>query len=181
MNSPGGAVASAAPKEHGPGVRVNGSVIAGRGRCYANTPLEQDCVYFEVRIVDADPGAANVTVGCGRRASDESELDKPLGATPQSHGAKFGGGGHCSPIRPGDVIGCAFDQDSGPVHMKFWYNGEPVRDAELRGMKGEQWPALSVESCTVHWALGETELKHRSCVPARFAVLIGSTALIQSA
>eukprot|EP00746_Dinoflagellata_sp_MGD_P137877 gnl/MRDRNA2_/MRDRNA2_71614_c0_seq2.p1 gnl/MRDRNA2_/MRDRNA2_71614_c0~~gnl/MRDRNA2_/MRDRNA2_71614_c0_seq2.p1 ORF type:complete len:111 (-),score=17.17 gnl/MRDRNA2_/MRDRNA2_71614_c0_seq2:68-400(-) len=109
-------------------------------------------------------------------APQSGDLDRPLGPAPRSCGSRFGQGGHC-PVKPGDVIGAAFDQGDFP-RMIFWHNGVPIQAAELKGMKGEQWPALALESCTIDWIFNESDFKHKDKVPSSFSEMIMSKGLI---
>jgi hypothetical protein len=34
---------------------------------------------------------------------------------------------------------------------------------ELKGMKGEHWPALSLDNCVVQWVFASKEFKHFGC------------------
>lgn len=161
--------------QRGPEIVVNGNSVKGSGRCYADTVMEQDRVYFEVHIVDADANSS-CSVGCGKLPVTE-DLAKQLGTTFQSFGAKFGLGGQ-APLQVGDILGCGYDQDSSPVKMTIWHNGVELPNATLKGMKGEQWPALSLEGCAVNWVFRKAGFKYYSVVPKRFEELLASANLI---
>lgn len=169
-----------APGEHAAGVVVSGCRLSGKGSCYASVPLVQDRVYFEVHVGEVFGAASSLAVGCGARPAAAGDLEKKLGEPPGSFGAAFGGPTGHSELKPGDIIGCAFDQDSGPVHLKFWRNGAAVPGATLKGMRGEQWPALFIDNCSVEWVFGENSLKYLSAIPGRFSALMASKALIES-
>merc|ERR1712194_467186 len=136
---------------------------------------ERDRVYFEVHVVDADANSS-CSIGCGKLPGPE-DLAKQLDAVPKSFGAKFGLGGK-APLQAGDVLACGYDQDASPCSIRIWHNGVELPAAMLKGMKGDQWPALSLESCAVNWVFRKTDFKQFSSIPARFDELTASASLI---
>eukprot|EP00928_Gymnodinium_smaydae_P020898 TRINITY_DN18087_c1_g1_i1.p1 TRINITY_DN18087_c1_g1~~TRINITY_DN18087_c1_g1_i1.p1 ORF type:complete len:309 (-),score=66.47 TRINITY_DN18087_c1_g1_i1:57-983(-) len=160
------------------GLQVRGLRIAGgTGRCLAGVPIVQDRAYWEVHLVEVGGDlSARLLVGtCVRPAAGSDILLQELGATPRSHGVQFGAGGE-APLRTGDVLGVAYDQAVFPVEIKVWLNGQEVAAPLPRGLKGEQWPALFLASCTVDWALDESHWKHRC--PEGFSPVMPSRGLI---
>jgi hypothetical protein len=47
-------------------------------------------------------------------------------------------------VKPGTIIGCQFDQSDFPAVMKYSRDGEFVDSAQITGMKGSLFPAISI-------------------------------------
>eukprot|EP00927_Polykrikos_kofoidii_P004339 TRINITY_DN11717_c0_g1_i1.p1 TRINITY_DN11717_c0_g1~~TRINITY_DN11717_c0_g1_i1.p1 ORF type:complete len:286 (+),score=53.61 TRINITY_DN11717_c0_g1_i1:71-928(+) len=161
------------------GVQVRGlRITGGVGRCLATEPIVQDRAFWEVHVVDvaADLGA-RLLVGTGINIGTGDILLQDLGVTPQSYGVQFGAGGE-APLKVGDVIGVSFDQAVFPVAVTVWLNGSLVAAPMSRGLRGEQWPALYVSSCTVDWGLDEAHWKFAKTCPEGFSALMPCRSLI---
>ena len=102
----------------GPRVIAARFTVAGEGAALANTPVVQDQVYFEVKIVES----GSVGVGLSRRKPPEA-LKGHLGDNKTSWCFRSDA---FDDIAVGQVIGCSFDCNQSPSRMDFYLDGELV-------------------------------------------------------
>ncbi|PHJ17883.1 spry domain-containing protein 7-like [Cystoisospora suis] len=140
-------------------------IMKGVGLALANAPMEQDKVYFEVRVLE--PGT--LLVGAMRAPPtevipwSEDEFKALLSEETATHCgfAEFGCNG--TAVEKDDVISCAFDQSDFPTSLHFALNGASLPSKTKTGLRGEMWPAVALQDGAVaqlifdplrccHWA-----------------------------
>lgn len=160
------------------GLRATCPAGATGGRLLASVAVVQDRAYWEVHVKElAAELSSRVLVGMACNLPGGEVLQQELGATPRTFGVQLGAGG-VAPLKAGDVIGVAYDQAVFPVSVNVWLNGTLLSTPLPRGLKGEQWPALFLDGCTVDWALGEEHWKSAVSCPSGFSALMPSRGLI---
>jgi len=115
-------------------VEQSGTVtVKGEGTAFADTVIEQDAAYWEVKVIDVG-GTYRVGV-----AKDGMNLEAQIGDNQSSWGLSS----TSTPMQEGDVIGVAFGQDDLP-NLRFFVNGNSIDTASVMRVRGEVYPALSV-------------------------------------
>lgn len=124
-------------------VKVNsdtaGLLVSGHGVALANCVVEQDCAYWEVRVLE--PGSSSRAF-CGVALElNGQRLDSKIGdaQTSWAIGGDLPGG----PLQKDEIIGVAFGQGNIP-NLRFFRNGKEIPDTEVLRIRGEVFPAVSV-------------------------------------
>eukprot|EP00440_Ansanella_granifera_P007984 gb/GFBE01008639.1/.p1 GENE.gb/GFBE01008639.1/~~gb/GFBE01008639.1/.p1 ORF type:complete len:192 (+),score=38.69 gb/GFBE01008639.1/:1-576(+) len=135
------------PKVHmgkrGSSVKVQedmaGALVTGHGVALADTVIEQDAAYWEVRVLEVG-SQNNCYVGVALDLAGQ-RLDSKIGDASSSWaiGGELPGG----PLQKNDVIGVAFGQGDIP-NLRFFRNGTMIQEAEVLRIRGEGFPAVSV-------------------------------------
>ncbi|CAJ1407765.1 unnamed protein product [Effrenium voratum] len=118
---------------------TSGLLVTGHGVALANTVIEQDAAYWEVRVLE--PGSSSRTfVGVALELNGQL-LDSKIGdaASSWAIGGDLPGG----PLQKDDIIGVAFGQGNIP-NLRFFRNGKEIPEAEVLRIRGEVFPAASV-------------------------------------
>lgn len=153
----------------GPRVRVANFSVGGTGVAFANTSIDQTRAYWEFRVVEL----GDFYVGVARRGKDG--LDGTLGERKHSWGLDSGAGG--GDFKAGDVIGVTYDVSQGKPVVQFFRNGERLRKRDLRKVRGDVCPAVSVSGgCLLEANFGQSPFEHGP--PAKFDPLMFSQSLI---
>merc|ERR1712232_1513900 len=112
-----------------------GIIVAGDGAAVADTVIEQDASYWEVKVLD--PGTS-CKIGVSRDLQG-MWLESQIGDGESSWAldqAKV-------PLKADDIVGVYFGQDDLP-NLRFSLNGSPLEDASIKKVRGEAYPAVSV-------------------------------------
>ncbi|CAK0874558.1 unnamed protein product [Prorocentrum cordatum] len=109
-----------------------GILVRGEGSALADTVIEQDAAYWEVRVLDL---GAECHIGVAYELSGHL-LDSQLGDRSCSWTLS-------QELHRGDVIGVAFGQGDIP-NLRFFRNGQQLDDATVSRVRGEAYPAVSV-------------------------------------
>nr|CAG4648285.1 EOG090X0EPP [Moina brachiata]SVE93292.1 EOG090X0EPP [Moina brachiata] len=125
----------------------NGSRICGTGGALANTPINQDKAYFEVRLQQTGIWGLGLATG-------KADLNKvPLGNDPDSWVLCSDGYlrhnkeelHHITQIpQEGDTIGISYNH----IELNFYVNGQKL-DCPFTNVKGEVYPAVYVDEGAV--------------------------------
>ena len=110
--------------------------VSGRGAALANTSVEQDQCYFEVKV--ARRGSVGVGLSRKKRPSD---LGSHLGDGKTSWCFRTDAFGD---LEEGQVIGCSYDQLHSPALLEFYLDGEKLDGQSIKGARGHLYPAVSV-------------------------------------
>jgi hypothetical protein len=131
-------------------------VCGGKGLCIASLALEQDCSYWQVKVLKAGRFSMGVS-----RAADAKTLEGNDEKGPLEWALHVGGGGGDEPTKQeedagkkvaadstvtaqdGDVFSCVFDQSSFPM-LRFYQNGEELEKKAVNRVRGLVFPALQV-------------------------------------
>eukprot|EP00435_Cladocopium_sp_Y103_P041632 s1976_g11.t1 len=116
-----------------------GLLVSGHGVALANCVVEQDCAYWEVRVLE--PGSSSRAF-CGVALElNGQRLDSKIGdaQTSWAIGGDLPGG----PLQKDEIIGVAFGQGNIP-NLRFFRNGKEIPDTEVLRIRGEVFPAVSV-------------------------------------
>eukprot|EP00930_Biecheleria_cincta_P071194 TRINITY_DN58715_c0_g1_i1.p1 TRINITY_DN58715_c0_g1~~TRINITY_DN58715_c0_g1_i1.p1 ORF type:complete len:193 (+),score=25.98 TRINITY_DN58715_c0_g1_i1:70-648(+) len=118
---------------------ISGALVTGSGVLLADTVVEQDAAYWEVRVLEVG-NSNSCYVGVALDLAGQ-RLDSKLGDGHSSWavGGDLPGG----PLEKNDVIGVAFGQGDIP-NLRFFRNGQPIFEAEVLRVRGEGYPAVSV-------------------------------------
>mmetsp|Transcript_83439 Transcript_83439/g.239682 ORF Transcript_83439/g.239682 Transcript_83439/m.239682 type:complete len:190 (-) Transcript_83439:93-662(-) len=111
--------------------------LSGEGTALADTLIEQDAAYWEVKIISVGVG---VQVGVSYDLSGHL-LDSQIGDKESSWALCSGPDG--KPLEQGDVIGVAYGQGDIP-NLRFFHNGTPLEEATVLRIRGEGYPSVSV-------------------------------------
>mmetsp|Transcript_102094 Transcript_102094/g.288317 ORF Transcript_102094/g.288317 Transcript_102094/m.288317 type:complete len:186 (+) Transcript_102094:148-705(+) len=132
-------------------VGADGSMkVSGEGAVLADTVIEQDAAYWEVRV--DEPGSA-CRVGVARDLNG-MWLDSQIGEGEFSWALD-------KPLNKGDIVGVAFGQDDMP-NLRFFVNGTPIEDASVKKVQGDVYPAVSMRGNAELSFMFEPELfKHQ--------------------
>jgi hypothetical protein len=146
-------------------VRVDAATrtVAGDGVAFAELPVSQDKVYYEVHVAKAGKVGAGLA-WLGKEVSLEPGQSWVLDVTAAA----------------GDVIGVLFDQGDFPPRLEFTMNASPAGSPDLgRGIKGEVWPCVRVDQGEVAFAFAHSDCKHAAGPSGRgFGQLLRSSDLI---
>mmetsp|Transcript_68043 Transcript_68043/g.142085 ORF Transcript_68043/g.142085 Transcript_68043/m.142085 type:complete len:187 (-) Transcript_68043:121-681(-) len=123
----------------------NGIHLTGSGAALANTMVEQDAAYWEVRIAKLGEKAE---IGVAYERPKKEDLADALHDGQQGWCVSSGPAG--KPFEEGDVIGVAFGQGDIP-NLRFFLNGQAIDEATVKHVRGEVYPAVFLD--------GGTELK----------------------
>eukprot|EP00931_Biecheleriopsis_adriatica_P055136 TRINITY_DN32531_c0_g1_i1.p1 TRINITY_DN32531_c0_g1~~TRINITY_DN32531_c0_g1_i1.p1 ORF type:complete len:192 (+),score=30.45 TRINITY_DN32531_c0_g1_i1:65-640(+) len=159
--------------KHGPEVKVkqdaHGALVSGHGVLLADTLIEQDAAYWEVRVLEV--GNSNQCfVGVALELANQ-RLNSMIGDATSSWavGGNLPGG----PLQKNDVIGVAFGLGDIP-NLRFYRNGQQIFEAEVLRIRQEVYPAVSVsdgaEVLMVFEGAGfahEPPGRHTSVIPPR--------------
>ncbi|CAE8639332.1 unnamed protein product, partial [Polarella glacialis] len=118
---------------------ISGALVTGAGVALADTVIEQDSAYWEVRVLEAGSGRS-ARVGVALDLAGQ-RLDSQLGDSVSSWA--FGGELPGGPLNKNDVIGVAFGQGDIP-NLRFFKNGTLLVEGEVLRIRGEAYPAVSV-------------------------------------
>mmetsp|Transcript_13909 Transcript_13909/g.39739 ORF Transcript_13909/g.39739 Transcript_13909/m.39739 type:complete len:189 (-) Transcript_13909:106-672(-) len=118
----------------------DGPTISGDGTALADTVIEQDAAYWEVRVRDL---GTECHMGVAYTQSFQL-LDCQIGDGQSSWAV----GPPSLELKEGDVVGVAFGQGDIP-NLRFFLNGELLDDFTVTRVRGEAHPAVSVGGGTV--------------------------------
>eukprot|EP00736_Rhodelphis_marinus_P008338 Rmarinus@m.18968 len=128
------------------GLTVSNFSVLGKGTVLADSVLEQDRTYFEVKVVQS----GFVSVGVAQR---EVRMSEPLSSEPNAWVHQF------NTCEIGDVISCIVDQ-SGSPRLRFWLNGKEIEHS-LDDYKGPVYPAVYLDcDALVEVNLGQIPFAH---------------------
>eukprot|EP00913_Durusdinium_trenchii_P006594 g6194.t1 len=117
----------------------SGLLVTGHGVALANCVVEQDCAYWEIRVLE--PGTSSRAF-CGVALElNGQRLESTIGDTQTSWA--IGGDLPGGPLEKDDIIGVAFGQGAIP-NLRFFRNGKEIPGTEVLRIRGEAYPAVSV-------------------------------------
>lgn len=130
---------------------AQGETVSGEGVAYTSTAIEQDAAYWEVQV----ESAGRFRVGVCRNL-DEEAMRGEIGDENSSWALRSEDAGAVE----GDVIGVAFGQAELP-NLSFFLNGELLEHGQVNRIRGEVYPAVSVEqNAKLRCVFDETNFEH---------------------
>mmetsp|Transcript_9598 Transcript_9598/g.26010 ORF Transcript_9598/g.26010 Transcript_9598/m.26010 type:complete len:191 (+) Transcript_9598:139-711(+) len=128
--------------------------LSGEGTALADTVIEQDAAYWEVKV-------EKIGVGCQIGVSYDLSghlLDSQIGDKENSWSVGVGANG--AVLAEGDVIGVAYGQGDIP-NLRFFHNGTYIEEATVLRIRGEAYPAISVCSkAELRWIFDPLQFAH---------------------
>ena len=117
----------------GDAVSLSNFNISGTGVAFANTPLIQTRAYWEITLVEK----GDFCIGVSHKSCNKNVqlLGQP--------------NAWCLMVKAdsnymqGDVFGISFDLAEVIPVMKFYLNGKHLKDKDIRGIRGDVFPAVS--------------------------------------
>jgi hypothetical protein len=126
----------------GPGVVVSApNTVVGTGCVLGNSQLLQNRTYWEVHILSLPPSSSFCV---GVTANSKDELASPLTSRPSSFALSSTHPSILS-LQPGDVIGLYYDLSGVKTLLGFSINGRREDAFTVSGVKGDVYPAISVD------------------------------------
>lgn len=131
-------------------------VVGGKGVVITSLPLEQDCSYWQVKVLKAGRFSMGVSRAADAKTLEGNDEKGPLEwalhvgggggdeATKQEEGAgKEAAADATVTAQDGDVFSCVFDQSSFPM-LRFYQNGRELEKKAVNRVRGLVFPALQV-------------------------------------
>ena len=130
----------------GPAVVVTApNTVSGMGTVLGNSQLLQNRTYWEVHI-DALPPGSSFCIGVTSNPKDD--LASPLSSRPSSFALSSTHPSILS-LQAGDVLGLFYDLSGVKTMLGFSINGRREASLTIGGIKGDVYPAISVEGGAV--------------------------------
>mmetsp|Transcript_7750 Transcript_7750/g.17973 ORF Transcript_7750/g.17973 Transcript_7750/m.17973 type:complete len:184 (+) Transcript_7750:48-599(+) len=152
---------------HGPECIVDGLRVNGKGSALAGASLMQDRAYWEIKVCGKGPFA----FGVARRQVHKLPS---LGYDENSWALRS----DQFDLQNGDILGCAFDQGDVPTQLRFYHNGVYLESNTIKGIRGEVYPAVSVEDGASLEAQFDGESGFAYPPPAGFSGVMASRRLM---
>merc|ERR1712232_624455 len=115
--------------------------VTGIGTALAEILVEQDAAYWEVKVAKM---GTRCQIGVAYDLTGNL-LQSQIGGGENSWSVGSGAGG--AAFASGDVIGIAYGQGDIP-NLRFFHNGQPLGEATVNRVRGEAYPAVSVDDGT---------------------------------
>lgn len=109
--------------------------VSGDGQILAEAPLLQTRAYFEAEVINPGQFAIGVSYPHKSKKGHVGDDKTSWGIISEDlH----------SDLKAGDVVGCAYDMSDLWPRLMFYLNGEIIQNREVKAIRGEVFPAVSV-------------------------------------